>query len=243
MKSYCPFLILLCFFSCSTPAPTQRASEHGGDRGSDENTTTADIRYLALGDSYTIGESVCDACSFPAQLTEAIKEERNFTALDLKIIARTGWTTTQLLTAIEQEDPDTNYDMVTLLIGVNNQFQGKDFSLYESEFETLLQKAIQFAQGDVANVIVLSIPDYAFTPYGQNTSDPERISTELDAYNAYAAQVAQQYQVTFLNITDITREGLDNPSLVASDGLHPSKEAYGRFVERLLPIALDKIKD
>ena len=106
-----------------------------------------------------------------------------------------------------------------------------------------MQKAIVLASGNADNVIVLSIPDYAFTPFGQSTSNPQQISRELDAYNAYAQSLAAQYEVRFLNITDITREGLEDPSLVASDGLHPSKEAYERFVQRLLPIAFEKIKD
>ncbi len=135
-----------------------------------------------------------------------------------------------------------DYDLVTLLIGVNNQFQNKPFSLYEAEFPILINKAITFAKGDKTNVIVVSIPDYAFTPFGQNRPNPSTISDEIDLYNSFAQNYCEQNGITFINITDITREGLNNPNLVASDGLHPSKLAYSKFVERLRPVAFEKIQ-
>ncbi len=195
------------------------------------------INYLALGDSYTIGQSVCETCRFPAQLKSRLSISLNATTT-LKIIAQTGWTTTNLKTAINTQNLASNYDLVTLLIGVNNQYQHQPFSLYEQEFPELLQTAISLAKGDPENVIVVSIPDYAFTPFGQNTSNPETISTEIDAYNHFAQGVCLQNGVQFINITDITREGIQNSNLVASDGLHPSEAAYAKFVERILPKAL-----
>lgn len=205
-------------------------------------TSTAEFKILALGDSYTIGQSVCSDCRFPEQLKDSLLNKIEGSTIDLDIIAVTGWTTTNLKDAISNQDPSNDYDLVTLLIGVNNQFQGKPFSLYETEFSQLLNTAIDKAKGNKDRVIVVSIPDYAYTPFGQSTSNQNQISQEIDNYNDFARTTANAKGVTFVNITDITREGLEDPSLVASDGLHPSEKAYTRFVERLLPLSLDKIK-
>lgn len=124
--------------------------------------------------------------------------------------------------------------MVTLLIGVNNQYQNKPFSLYEQEFPELVNIAIEKAKGNKNNVIVVSIPDYAYTPFGNGNTT---ISAQIDIYNAFAENYCIQNNITFVNITDITREGLAQPTLVANDGLHPSDLAYFRFVERIFPKA------
>lgn len=213
----------------------------------DDTTVTPTIpngnyKILALGDSYTIGESVCDTCRFPEQLKDSLALKLEESTFDLDIIARTGWTTTNLINAINNENPANDYDLVTLLIGVNNQYQQKPFSLYSSEFPQLMDKAIALAKGDNTNVIVISIPDYAYTPYGQSTSDPSKISDELNTYNDFAENYSNQKEVSFIYITDITRQGLINPELVASDGLHPSKLAYSKFVELIRPIAKEKLE-
>jgi len=193
------------------------------------------IKYLALGDSYTIGQSVCETCRFPIQLQTELKNY--LTSKDVfvtNIIAQTGWTTTNLKSAIASQNPANDYDLVTLLIGVNNQYQNKPFSLYELEFPELVNIAITKAKGIKANVIVVSIPDYAYTPFGNGNTT---ISTQIDAYNAFAENYCIQNNITFVNITDITRQGLVKPNLVASDGLHPSEIAYSKFVERIFPKA------
>lgn len=197
------------------------------------NPKEASLKYLALGDSYTIGESVCSTCNYPQQLTDSLnKSSKEKTSV--KIIAKTGWTTTDLLSAITAENPSKDYDFVTLLIGVNNQYQGKPFSLYEEEFPKLLDMAIDFAKGKAENVIVLSIPDYAFTPFGQKSGKASSITKELDRYNAFAEKISKEKGVYFEDITPITRQGLKNPKLVASkDGLHPSEVAYKKFVDLL----------
>jgi lysophospholipase L1-like esterase len=130
-----------------------------------------------------------------------------------------------------------DYDLVTLLIGVNNQYQHKSFSLFEKEFPELVNKSITLAKGDKANLIVVSIPDYAYTPFGQGSGSPSTISTEIDNYNTFAKNYCESRNIRFINITDITRKGLMNKSLVAQDGLHPSEEAYRLFVERIAPKA------
>ena len=195
------------------------------------------IKYLALGDSYTIGQSVCETCRFPEQLKSNLKAIYPQTDFSLKIIATTGWTTSNLMSAINTQNPDSNYDLVTLLIGVNNQFQRMDFSIYQKEFPELLTKAISLAKGDKKNVIVLSIPDYAYTPFAANYSEANRtkISNEIDQYNTFAENTCINKGVTFISITDITRQGLSNSSLVASDGLHPSELAYKMFIGRIFP--------
>ncbi|QLE00699.1 SGNH/GDSL hydrolase family protein [Galbibacter sp. BG1] len=192
-----------------------------------------DLKYLALGDSYTIGESVCESCKFPIQLISKLAEEED-KKIELQVIAKTGWTTSDLIEGIKKANPTPDQDMVTLLIGVNNQYQGKDFSLYQEDFPALLAKAIQLAKGRNDHVFVVSIPDYAYTPFGQKKDNPKQISEEIDKYNAFAKKTADIMGVSFVNITNITREGLRNSNLVASDGLHPSKEAYSSFVAQII---------
>ena len=195
------------------------------------------INYLALGDSYTIGQSVCETCRYPEQLKTSLKALYPETSFSLKVIATTGWTTTNLLTAIKEQNPESNYDLVTLLIGVNNQYQHRDFSIYEKEFPELVTKAIALAKGNKKNVIVLSIPDYAYTSFGMmfGTEGRMKITEEINKYNTFAENYCMMNDVTFVSITDITRNGLYNTSLVASDGLHPSESAYTMFVERMMP--------
>ena len=203
-----------------------------------EKTT---YKYLALGDSYTIGESVCGDCNYPKQLADSLNKTLN-EKTSVKIIAKTGWTTTDLLDAIAAENPAKDYDLVTLLIGVNNQYQGKPFSLYEEEFTKLLKMAIDFAHAKPKNVIVLSIPDYGFTPFGQKSGKAETITKELERYNMYNEKIALEKGVYFENITPITQKGLENPALVASDGLHPSEVAYKMFVEKMFKKASEILR-
>ncbi|NMH28524.1 SGNH/GDSL hydrolase family protein [Flavobacterium silvaticum] len=207
----------------------------------EEPIETGAIKYMALGDSYTVGQNVCSACSFPAQLEVAI--EAHITGgVQTDMIATTGWTTTNLIDAINAANPAQDYNLVTLLIGVNNQYQSKPFSLYETEFPQLVNKAIQLAGNDMNNVIVVSIPDYAYTPYGSSLPGTMMtITTQIAQYNAFASNYCQTHGIVFVNITDITQNGLNNPYLVASDGLHPSEVAYALFVERILPVALQTL--
>jgi lysophospholipase L1-like esterase len=233
------FLLIFTFYNCSEVDSV--STNTSINTISPVNTTTPfvdanvprQLNYLALGDSYTIGQSVCETCRFPEQLRKRLADLNPKNTYITKIIATTGWTTTNLITAINAENPTSNYDLVTLLIGVNNQYQGKPFSVYENEFPQLIFKAIALAKGDRSNVIVVSIPDYAFTPFGKQSRNPSKISTEIDNYNAFAQKYCLEQKIEFVSITEITRQGLTNPSLVASDGLHPSELAYSYFVDRI----------
>jgi poly(3-hydroxybutyrate) depolymerase len=207
----------------------------------DSDRAARNYKILALGDSYTIGESVCDTCRFPEQLKERlISEYADRDEFSLQIIAQTGWNTTDLKNAITTAEPAINFDLVTLLIGVNNQFQGKPFEVYETEFAELVDSAISLVGDDASKLIVVSIPDYAFTPFGQNFN-PTATSAELVLYNDFAKEYCESVGLSYVYITDITQQGLETPSLVASDGLHPSELAYTKFVERILPLALAKV--
>lgn len=244
MKKY--FYTILCFtflmsFACSETNTTFLESEE--DFLIDDTLTPIPVNFkiLSLGDSYTIGQSVCEKCRFPEQLKDSLLPKfETDTTFSLKVIARTGWTTTNLMNAIEDENISEDFDLITLLIGVNNQYQGKDFALYKKEFPLLVSTAMKAGKNDKSNVIVVSIPDYAFTPFGGGN---KTISKEIDLYNEFAKNYCIQIGIPFVNITDITRNGLIDKDLVASDGLHPSALAYTKFVERLLPLAIEKLKN
>ena len=219
---------------------------------STENSAPQNFKLLALGDSYTIGQSVCDGCSFPMQLKDSLElafseqnsSEQNSSeqnSFELQIIAQTGWTTSILKNELIGEMPAQDFDLVTLLIGVNNQFQNRPLSLYETEFVELVNAAIDTVGGDASKLIIISIPDYAYTRFGQG-GNPEEISAELQLYNDFAQQYSEDNGLSYLYITDITQQGLDNPALIADDGLHPSQLAYSQFVERLLPLAIEKLR-
>lgn len=198
------------------------------------------IYYLALGDSYTIGESVKTEERYPVQLAAKLRQA-GVPVADPKIIARTGWTTRQLKQAIESETATLReeYDLVSLLIGVNNQYQGVNIDIYKTEFRELLKKAIELAGGNNRRVFVISIPDYAYTPFGRNSST---ISRQIDEYNAINLSITTEYNVSYYDITPISRKGLAQPDLVASDGLHPSGKMYEQWVELIFPDILSKVK-
>lgn len=189
--------------------------------------------YLALGDSYTIGESVEAGDRWPAILARELEEQYPHTEISVEYRARTGWTTADLLSSLTESPPEESYDMVSLLIGVNNQFRGLSFSTYREDVPRLIALAQRYSSG--GDILVLSIPDYSYTPYGGMLSTAERaeIQREIDEYNSWMENYCRQQEIPFVNITHITREGITNPALVAVDGLHPSAEAYSRFVDEI----------
>ncbi|MBA3680615.1 MAG: T9SS type A sorting domain-containing protein [Bacteroidetes bacterium] len=192
------------------------------------------IRFLALGDSYTIGQSVAINQKWPVQLSDSLLA-RGVVTDTMRIIATTGWCTDNLLNAISGQNLENqHYNLVSLLIGVNNQYQGSPFSQYTTEFPALLDSAILYAGGNKNHVFIVSIPDYAYTPYGQQTSNPAQITAELQQYNQYAKHIADSLQIKFFDITPISQQGLQNPNYVANDGLHPSGLQYSKWVKLML---------
>lgn len=187
--------------------------------------------YLALGDSYTIGEAVPITGSFPYQAVNILRKEgERFSAPE--IIAKTGWTTDELAAAIETHQFLEDYDFVTLLIGVNNQYHGREVEEYKLEFESLLKKAIGFADGKTERVIVLSIPDYSVTPFATEKDSP-KIAHEIELYNSLNMALSTKYKVHYIDITEGTREAKNDASFLTSDGLHPSEKEYKRWAEKL----------
>lgn len=189
---------------------------------------------LALGDSYTIGESIDTEKNWPHQLQSAL--HNGGIEIDVEIIATTGWRTDELITATENQAPVGPYDLVTLLIGVNNQYQGRPFEQYEKEAKELIEIAISRAGNEASSVLIVSIPDYAYSSYGKSL-EKEGISEELDRYNAYMSEQAEAYGIPFIDITQISRS--HDQTLIAKDGLHPSAKQYGMWVDKMMNEAIE----
>ena len=204
------------------------------------------VRYLALGDSYTIGESVDEAERWPNQLASLINTSPQIASqfggieggLEVTIIARTGWTTDELWDGIQAQKIDPPYDLVSLLIGVNNQYRGLDIEEYRKSFVFLLNKAIEYAGGDANRVIVLSIPDWGVTPFAGDR-DSKKIADEINRFNAINREETEKAGAHYIDITPISREAVNDPSLIAGDGLHPSGKMYTEWSKLALPVALD----
>lgn len=201
-----------------TPLPTERP-----------------FRYLALGDSYTIGESVTVDQRWPVQLVAALRKQ-GINIAHPEIIAKTGWTTTELAAGIEKAGPQGPYDLVSLLIGVNNQYRGLSQDAYRDEFVNLLETAVSFANNNPNRVFVVSIPDWGVTPFGQRR-DVQGVSAAIDAFNAINRVETESRGIAYIDITLISRQALDDRGLIADDGLHPSGEMYGQWIELILPDA------
>lgn len=195
-------------------------------------TIDPEVRMLALGDSYTIGQSVALEERWPQQFVAELRK-MGVKAPDPVYIATTGWTTKNLLDGMDSKlDTTESYNLVSILIGVNNQYQGIDITTYEPELEEIIQRALRIAGHDPGRVFMLSIPDYAYTPYGNGRRS---ISEGIDAYNSINNRVAATYGIPYVDVTAISREGLVQPELVAEDGLHPSGIQYGAWVEGIMP--------
>lgn len=193
--------------------------------------TSKPIRYLALGDSYTIGQSVNEEDRFPVQLSRRMRDN-GFPLSDPKIIAVTGWTSSDLLMAVNQAGLSNDYDLITLCIGVNNQYQGWPIEPYKADLTKILQKCLSLTNNRNTRIVVLSIPDYSVTPFARY-SDTMSISRDIDRFNQAYRQVAEQFSVPFINITDISRLARDRPEYIASDGLHFSGKMYALWLDPL----------
>jgi len=232
------FLLLLGLASCrdkdeSAPMPVNQMPT---DTITEPDTTliqdTVFFRYLALGDSYTLGTALPDSSqNYPTQLVERLNEDSLLEGTEPDVIAFGGWRTDELISAIEAADLTGEYELVSLLIGVNNQFQNRSDSVYAVEFEELLNTAISFAGNNTERVFVLSIPDYGVTPFGGN--NPE-ISAEIDIFNDINEDISESYGVSYFNITEISRLAENNPDLLAPDNLHPSGEMHELWVNEIL---------
>ena len=191
------------------------------------------LKYLALGDSYTIGESVSKDQSFPYQLAAKL----NLAGINMslpEIIAATGWTTDDLIKAISENNPQKKYDLVTLLIGVNNQYKGYSSDIYREEFKELLNTATIYAGRNKTHVFVISIPDWSVTPFAKKSDrDLQQVSDRIDLFNAINKEETLREGIQYVDITPGSRKADSDPSLIAEDGLHPSGKVYGEWVELL----------
>jgi lysophospholipase L1-like esterase len=193
--------------------------------------------YLALGDSYTIGEQVLLSESFPYKVVQLLRN-KNIEISAPEIIAKTGWTTDELLNAISAYSFLPKYDFVSLLIGVNNQYRGKVVEEYEIEFEILLKQAITFAGNITKNVFVLSIPDWGVTPFAAER-DVAKIALEIDGYNAACEKITLKYNCNFIDITTSQRADAHDAEMLASDGLHPSGKEYAKWAELIYNLIMN----
>lgn len=187
------------------------------------------MRYLALGDSYSIGEGVPEAGRWPMQLAAALRA-RGIALQDPRIIATTGWTTDELSAAMDAAEPLGTWDLVSLLIGVNNQYRGRTLDDYREQFSGLLERAIALAGHQPSRVFVLSIPDWSVTPFAQGR-DRARIAQEIDAFNATARHICKALGVAFIDITPTSRDQGGDADMLVADGLHPSAAMYARWVD------------
>lgn len=215
------FTMMFMLISCQEKAETQ--------------TNNEPIQYLALGDSYTIGQGVDTLDRWPNQLRSKLEQD-GYTIEKTDIIAQTGWKTSDLLNAIEDSSLE-NYNLMSLLIGVNNQFSGIPFEIYANEFDELINQMID-AVG-LNRIFVVSIPDYGVTPFGSNNS--ETIAQELDDYNEYARSRCQALNIPYINITEISRTLGASDGALASDNLHPSGIQYAEWVEEIAPAVTEII--
>ncbi len=200
----------------------------------------AGARFLALGDSYTIGEAVPPAERWPVQLAARLREQGHSIG-DPQIVARTGWTTDELDAAIDAAEPQGTFELVALLIGVNNQYRGRPAGEYRAQFRALLARAIGFAGGRPERVLVLAIPDWGVTPFAEGR-DRARIAAELDAFNAINRAEAAQSGARYVDTTAVSREAAGDAGLTAGDGLHPSGRLYAAWAELALPEAIAALR-
>ena len=193
-------------------------------------------KYLTLGDSYTIGEGVGESERWPVRLT-ALLRRAEVDVAEPVIVAKTGWTTDELSAGIDQARLEGPYDLVSLLIGVNNQYRWRSLEQYRVEFRALLDRAIDLAGGQAQHVLVLSIPDWSVTPFAAD-HDRRRIAAEIDHFNAVNREETERAAARYVDVTPVSRQAVVDPTLIAPDNLHPSGKMYGRWAELALPAAI-----
>jgi lysophospholipase L1-like esterase len=202
---------------------------------------TSALPYLALGDSYTIGEGAAEADRWPVQLA-SLARAQGLSLASPDIIARTGWTTAELQAAIAASgNHRTDYGLVSLLIGVNNQYRGQSVELYRTEFRQLLGTAVAYAGGKASHVVVLSIPDWGQTPFAQGR-DQVQIAHDIDQFNAVAQAECRQAGIAFVPITDLTRAAAGEAHQFTTDGLHYTGRQMSQWASRALPVVQGLLK-
>lgn len=194
------------------------------------------LPFLALGDSYTIGEGVSAEERWPARLAGLLRQA-GVEVGEPTVIARTGWTTDELAAAIEQAQPRGPCPLVSLLIGVNNQYRGRELAEYRREFRALLERAVELAGGQAGRVLVLSVPDWGVTPFAEGR-DRGRIAREIDGFNAANREIAAELGARYVDVTPVSRSRGAEPGMLAGDGLHPSGAMYAEWAALALPEAL-----
>lgn len=233
MKPITIAFALLLFIGCtSSNEEMQNAPEPGP-------ISEVGLSYLALGDSYTIGQNVTVDERWPVILAKELRNNGR-EVQSPEIIAVTGWTTANLLNALDSKNIAKKYDLVSLLIGVNNQYQGRSLEEYREQFRQLLVKSIGYAKGGSSKVFVLSTPDWGVTPYGSGT-DSDRIAGEIDQFNTVAKEECEKLNISFVNITPTSRLALNDATMVASDGLHFSGKMHQLWVNEAFTIVKQKI--
>ena len=193
------------------------------------------MRFLALGDSYTIGDSVAPAERWPLQLAAPLRQE-GLALDDPQIVATTGWTTDELWAGIDRAAPRGPFELVSLLIGVNDQYRRREASEYAAQFAVLLARAIEFAGGQPGRVLVVSIPDWGVTPFARGR-DRAGIGRAIDQFNALNRDAAQCAGTRYVDVTPISRQAAVDAALIAGDGLHPSGKMYAEWARLALPAA------
>ena len=190
------------------------------------------LSFLALGDSYTVGTSERPENSWPQQLVKTLAN-KGILIKAPKIIAGAGWTTEKLISEVQSSNLNTEYDLVSLLIGVNNQYRGLDINLFRKQFLSLLEKSISLAGNDTSKIFVLSIPDWGVMPFAA-LRDTKKITLEIGKYNAIIKEEVAKRNVLYIDITKLSRKAIMDKTLIASDGLHPSKKMYKTWVKKIL---------
>jgi lysophospholipase L1-like esterase len=204
-------------------------------------TRDSNVRMLALGDSYTIGESVAATDRWPVRLA-ALMRAGGIPVAEPVIIARTGWTTDELSAGIDANLPAGEFDLVTLLIGVNNQYRGRSPEEYRRQFRALLTRAVAFAGSRASSVVVVPTPDWGLTPFArQSGRDVRAIASEIDGFNAVARDEAARSGARFVDVTPTSRRAGAEPELIAGDGLHPSAAMYELWAHLILPVAIEAV--
>lgn len=226
--------VLICLALFLNACIKNDASMNNTSKG--DPTPNEQRRFLALGDSYTIGQSVDENQRWPVQLVDNLRFS-GISLEDADIIAQTGWTTAELMQAIASDDTEGPYELVSLLIGVNNQYRHLDTGNYRVELRELMGAAIQLAGHKASRVVIVSIPDYGVTPFAQNM-DPDKIAEEINAFNAIKREESEKLGLHFIDVTPISRMAASDPELLAEDGLHPSGKMYAEWVKLIFPAAL-----